>query len=393
MRSDNLFQFCKDHENDDVHKLALQAKNYPEIDMVQALQQIKGLQIAKYKIPLWYSCDKILYPIHLSLEQCSSEETALYKQQIAIKGDTMVDLTGGLGVDTAFLSPNFRKVHYVEQQESLTELASHNFSALDLADKIEIANEDSVEFLQEMDPVDFIYIDPARRDTKGQKTALIEDCTPNLLEIQHLLDSKAKQVMIKLSPMLDITLALQSLTNISEVHIVSVDNECKELLFIKNNKEIVKEPRIHCVNLSSEKEVFIFLKSEEENTSANYTSSPEKYLYEPNTSLMKAGAYKILCEKYSIKKLHPSSHLYTSDILISNFPGRKFEIQQLSSLNKKDIKRDFADISQANVATRNFPLKAEELKKRLNLKDGGDIFIFGSTLADNQKVIFICKKI
>lgn len=391
--SKELFQFCKEHENDDVHKLALQAKKHPEIDITQALQQIKGLQIAKHKIPSWYKCEEIIYPVHLSLEQCSSEETALYKQQISIKGGQMVDLTGGLGVDTSFLSYNFEMTNYVEQQECLTQLAAHNFQALDLADKIKVINQDSVEYLQQMQSVDFIYIDPARRDIKGRKTALIEDCTPNLLEIQQLLDAKAKQVMIKLSPMLDISLALQSLTNISEVHIVSVDNECKELLFIKNNEVAVNEPLIYCVNLGSEKEFFTFTKSEEENASVNLTSIFEKYLYEPNASLMKAGAYKVLCEKYPIKKLHSSSHLYISDTLISSFPGRKFEILKLSSLNKKDVKRDFADLSQANVATRNFPLKAEELKRRLNLKDGGDTYIFGSTLADNQKVIFICKKI
>lgn len=388
----NLLKFSREHESIDVHQLALHGNKHPEIDIPQALQQIRGLQIAKYKIPTWYNCENIVYPIHLSLEQCSSEKTAQYKREVAPKGIRMVDLTGGLGVDTFFLSGNFKTTTYVEQQESLTTLAKHNFNALD-SNSIEVVNQDSVTYLEQMGKVDLIFIDPARRDIKGRKTTLIEDCTPNLIEIQHLLDTKAKKVMIKLSPMLDISLALQSLTNISAVHIVSVDNECKELLFIKDNSEPNEEPTVHCVNLVANKELFSFTKIEEENAVVHYTSSLATYLYEPNASIMKAGGYKIISQRYGISKLHPSSHLYTSDSLFDKFPGRKFRIQKKSSLNKKDVKRDFTNLHQANISTRNFPLKPEELKKRLNIKDGGNIYIFGTTLADNQKAILICEKI
>lgn len=385
--------FCKEHEGEDIHKLALQVKKYPNIDFVKALQQIKGLQIAKTKLPSWYQCPDIIYPIQLSLEQCSSQETALYKQSLCNKQHDMVDLTGGFGIDTSFLSRNFEKATYVEQQTELTELASHNFKALSL-DNITTINTEATTFLAEMEPVNFIYIDPARRDTKGQKTVSIEDCTPNLLDIQPLLDYKADKVMIKLSPMLDISLALKSLTNITEVHVVSVNNECKELLFIKDRASKGQEPTLHCVNLSANQAPFTFTKQEEEDINTiSYTSVVGAYIYEPNASLMKAGAYKILSQTYNLEKLHPSSHLYTSNILVNDFPGRCFKVIAVSSLNKKDIKKDLSNIQQANVATRNFPLKAEELKKRLRLKDGGAIYIFGTTVADNQKVIVICEKI
>lgn len=390
--SAEALQFSKDHEHINVHELALQANKYPEIDIPQTLQQIKGLQVAKSKLPSWYRFDNVIYPVQLSLEQCSSEYTALYKQSLCDISKVMVDLTGGFGIDISFLSKNFSKAIYVEQQESLVELAAHNFTILG-CDNIEVVNADAVDYLSKIDAVDMIYIDPARRDVKGRKTVSIEDCTPNLLDIQSMLDSKAERVMIKLSPMLDISLALKSLTNISEVHIVSVHNECKELLFIKEKNSKALEPTLHCINIISSCDCFSFSRMEEENTLAEYTSSLNRYLYEPNASLMKAGAYKVVCDRYNVKKLHLSSHLYTSDLIINDFPGRKFKILTVSSLNKKDIKRDFSIIKQANIATRNFPLKAEELRKRLNLKDGGNIYIFGTTLSDNQKVLLICEKL
>lgn len=389
--STEILQFCKKHELDNISELALKATKYPEIDMPQVLQQIKGLQVAKYKLPSWYQCYDIVYPPQISLEQCSSEATALYKQSICTVGNIMVDLTGGLGVDTSYLSRNFKKTIYVEQSDNLTNLVKYNFFVLG-RHNIDVVNSDAVVYLSQMQSVDMIYIDPARRDITGRKTTLIEDCTPNLLEIQHLLDTKAKKVLIKLSPMLDISLALKSLTNVSEVHIISVDNECKELLFVKEKNLSSLEPIMNCIDIKGpEINRFRFYKKEE-NVFTEYTSSLNKYLYEPNASLMKAGAYKILCNRYDVKKLHPSSHLYTSNTLIKDFPGRRFEILSVSSLNKKDIRKHFSDIKQANVAIRNFPLKVDELRKRLYLKDGGDIFIFGTTLFEKKKVLIICKK-
>lgn len=390
--SAEILAFCQEYEHADIHSLALQASKFPHIDFQLALQQLKGLQVAKVKLPTWYKHKDIAYPIQLSLEQCSSEETALYKQSLCKKGNLLVDLTGGLGVDTSFLSTSFDKAIYVEQQEALCDLTQHNFHILGF-NHIDVRNAEAIEFLKDLVAVDLIYIDPARRDLKGKKTVLIEDCTPNLIEIQDMLDTKASQTMIKLSPMLDISLALKSLTHISQVHVVSVHNECKELLFIKDRNSTNFGPSIHCVNLTNTTDTFVFTKEEEDSAEVNYATKQEQYLYEPNTSLMKAGAYKIICSKYGLKKLHPSSHLYTSNHIIEDFPGRTFRVNIVSSLNKKNLKRDLADITQANVATRNFPLKAEVLKKRLKIKDGGDCYIFGTTNFSNERIILICDKI
>lgn len=389
MISATLNEFVKEHENDDIHVLALRAIQYPEIDMQLAIRQITGRQIAKEKIPGWYINENILYPKHLSLEQSSSEKTARYKANL-VDGERMVDLTGGMGVDFSFLATRFKQAVYVEQQTELTEIATHNFKELGLAN-VTVKNTDALSYLQEAAPADLIYIDPARRDTTGRKTVSIEDCTPNILEFENLLDKKGKLTMIKLSPMLDISLALKSLSDISDVHIVSHNNECKELLFIKRKTN--GETRYHCVNIQKEKtDILSFTREQEEKTAIGYKPQIGKYLYEPNASITKAGAYKYLSTYYNIDKIHPNSHLYTSDSLISDFHGRSFIIENVCSLNKKDVKQHLQNIKQANITTRNFPLSVQELRKRTGLKEGGEIFIFATTLANEKKVLLICKK-
>lgn len=390
MISGTFNEFVKEHENDDIRVLALRATQYPEIDMQLAIRQITGRRIAKEKIPSWYVNENILYPKHLSLEQSSSEKTARYKANL-VNGDSMIDLTGGMGIDFSFLAAKFRHAIYVEQQTELTEIALHNFKELGLTNVV-VKNEEALSYLQDTPPIDLIYIDPARRDIVGRKTVSIEDCTPNILELESLLEEKGKETMIKLSPMLDITLALKSLSNISDVHIISYNNECKELLFIK--KKTDKETLYHCVNILKEKtDILSFTRDKEEEAAISYKPQIGHYLYEPNSSIMKAGAYKYLSTYYSINKIHPNSHLYTSDSLIPNFQGRSFIIENVSSLNKKEVKQYLHNIKQANITTRNFPLSVQELRKRIGLKEGGDIFIFATTLADERKVLLICKKI
>lgn len=390
MISGTFNEFVKEHENDDIRVLALRATQYPEIDMQFAIRQITGRRIAKEKIPSWYINENILYPKHLSLEQSSSERTARYKANL-VNGDSMIDLTGGMGVDFSFLAAKFRHAIYVEQQTELTEIALHNFKELGLTNVV-VKNEEALSYLQDTPPIDLIYIDPARRDIVGRKTVSIEDCTPNILELESLLEEKGKETMIKLSPMLDISLALKSLSNISDVHIISYNNECKELLFIK--KKTDKETLYHCVNIQKEKtDILSFTRDMEEETVISYKPQIGQYLYEPNSSIMKAGAYKYLSTYYNINKIHPNSHLYTSDSLIPNFQGRSFIIKNVSSLNKKEVKQYLHNIKQANITTRNFPLSVQELRKRTGLKEGGDIFIFATTLADEKKVLLICKKI
>lgn len=386
--SDELKAFIITHEADDVHSLALQAKQYPDIDMEMAIRQITGRKIAKEKIPSWYANDNIIYPKHLSMEQCSSEQTALFKASLC-GGESMADLTGGLGVDCSFLAHGFNNAVYVEQQSELAEIAVHNFKIL--GQDIKVVNEDAVSYLSSMPPVNLIYVDPARRDSTGRKTVLIEDCTPNILDMESLLEEKSKQVMIKLSPMLDITLAVKSVKSVSDVYIISVNNECKELLFIKKGN--TGKTLYHCVNIqNSNTDTYTFYKEDEDTISLNYTTKIAKYLYEPNASILKAGAYKSIAKAYSLDKLHPSSHLYTSEILYEDFPGRKFVVDNICSLNKKDMKEYLSDIKQANITTRNFPLSVQEIRKKTGLKDGGDIYIFATTLADDRKVLLICHK-
>lgn len=391
----NTQQFIIQHGSDDIRQLALKTKSYPAIDMPTAIQQIAGRQIAKYKIPSWYGCENIIYPKHLSMEQCSSEDTALYKAALC-KGELLIDLTGGLGVDFSFMAKSHKQAYYVETQHELIEIAQYNFNTLKL-NQAKVIQEDAVVFLNTIEAIaDTIYIDPARRNDTGKKTVLIEDCTPNLIEIDELLNKKSKQVIIKLSPMLDITQALNSLSNIIEVHIISVNNECKELLFIKKQPTKEKEEvKLICINLlaNKENETFTFTKFQESTSSISHVDMLDKYLYEPNSSILKAGAYKSLAVSYNLKKLHPNSHLYTSDILVENFPGRKFQITEVISPNKKEIKTHFKDIIQANIAIRNYPFSVADIRKQTKLKEGGSDYVFATTLANEKKVLILCNKI
>lgn len=387
--------FCEEHESDDIRELGLKANKYSNIDIKKAIKQIQGLKTAKYKLPSWYANKHIIYPIHLSLEQASSESTALYKQSLLDnKKGLMVDLTGGLGVDISFLSKSFNKAIYVEQQSELANLATLNFKTLGLSN-IEIVNEDAIAYLNKIvDPVDLIYIDPARRDDLGKKVLMIEDCTPNLIDISNKLIEKAKSIMIKLSPMLDISSALVKLNYISELHIISVNNECKELLFIKRENDSKQQTKRFCININREKiDSFEFSIEDEKNAVAHYTSVVKMYLYEPNASIMKAGAYKSIAEKFNLEKLHPNSHLYTSDRLDNSFPGRVFSVETISSFEKKDLKEHLSKFKQANISIRNFPQSVDTLRKKLKLKDGGDSYIFATTLNDNKKFLIFCRKI
>lgn len=288
--SQSTIEFIRAHSRDDVRLLALQAPRYPDVDMPAAIVQIAGRQAAANKIPSWQSIEELWYPRHLSMEQCSSEITAQYKSTLA-DGETLTDLTGGFGIDCAFMASRFRKVSYVERQEELCEIAKHNFPLLGLK-HITVYNEDGVAHLQKMEPVDCIFIDPARRNEHGGKTIAISDCEPDVAELEELLLSKGKQIMIKLSPMLDLTLALKSMKHVREVHVISVNNECKELLLIIGNEPSRLIP-IHCINLTSkEKQTFTFTREGELTSECLYTKELGKYLYEPNASILKAGAFR-----------------------------------------------------------------------------------------------------
>ena len=388
-------RFIEENARADVRSLALQAKKYPKVDMAMAVVQIAGRQIAEAKVPTWYRTEGLLYPKHLSMEQCSSEATAIYKAGL-VEGETFADLTGGFGIDCSFLSRKFKKADYVERQAELCELAKHNFPLLGL--NIDVHNEDGVEYLKRMQPVDCLFLDPARRDGHGGKTVAISDCEPDVSALEELLVEKARKVVVKLSPMLDLSLALKDLKHVCEVHIVSTDNECKELLLILQKETASSEVSIHCINslgaLNGYRiyQEYAFTQEQERTSDCPLTHEVEAYLYEPNASIMKAGAYRSLTQAYPVKKLHPSSHLYVSPHFIEDFPGRKFQVEAVSGFGKKELKTFLQGMEKANLTIRNFPSSVADLRKRLKLKEGGDDYLFATILADESKVIIKCKK-
>lgn len=389
--SETTLQFIKEHVRDDVRLLALQAKKYPEVDIPVAVTQIAGRQVAETKVPSWYHTEGLWYPRHLSMEQCSSEATAQYKAGL-VEGDTFVDLTGGFGIDCSFMARRFKQACYVERQAELCELAKHNFPLLGL--EIQVHNKDGVEYLKEMRPVDCIYLDPARRDGHGGKTVAISDCEPDVSALEDLLVEKARVVMVKLSPMLDLSLALKSLKYIRQVHIVSVQNECKELLLILQKTPIPSQVSIHCEHILSagEPQSFVFTQEKEREADCPMAKQMGDYLYEPNASILKAGAYRSLTQAFQVEKLHASSHLYTSSTYIPDFPGRRFRVEQVGGFGKKEQKTLLQGVEKANLTVRNFPASVDELRKRLKLKEGGDIYLFATTLADGQKVLIKCRR-
>ena len=443
--------FIRQHQDDDVRQLAFLGSKYPEVDMPFALDQIRGRKMARVKLPRWASLEGIIYPPHISMEQCSSESTALYKAELAARllglpasssGTEMkteneiefVDLTGGFGVDFSYIAARLGvKSMYVERQAHLCEAAKENFGRLGLKNAI-VKNGDGIEVLHSFLPkkddaasaddslgiiydqplsllktklgLKLIFIDPARRDDAGNKVVSLKDCTPDVTVLQEEMFSKADYVIIKLSPMLDWHRAVSKLSHVREVHIISVNNECKELLLVLSARNMgdmeassadgeVKHAgnlRIYCVN---DAQSFVCDESDMETSPvkiAPSTFEEMQYLYEPNASLMKAGCFCVLSERYGARMLSKNSHLFVSREPIAAFPGRSFRIIAISSFNKKELKRHLSGITKANIATRNFPLSVAELRKRLKLKDGGETYIFATTLSDESHVLVITEK-
>ena len=504
--------FIRQHQDDDVRQLAFLGSKYPEVDMPFALDQIRGRKMARVKLPRWASIDGIIYPPHISMEQCSSEQTALYKAELAARllglspsssengeekemesenasnlhlseicefagkgavdsefakneatckkqqilteadrnvneikeepheGDFseeigFVDLTGGFGVDFSYIASRLGvKSMYVERQAHLCEAATENFGRLGLKNAI-VKNGDGIEVLHSFASkkeaaaseslgiiedqsrsllktnlgLKLIFIDPARRDDAGNKVVSLKDCTPDVTLLQEEMLSKADYVIIKLSPMLDWHRAVSELNCVQEVHIISVNNECKELLLVLSARNMggmeassadgaagevkhVGNLRIYCIN---DIQSFVCDEMEMEESSVRIAQpvlEEMQYLYEPNASLMKAGCFSVLSERYGARMLSKNSHLFVSRDLIAAFPGRSFRIIAISSFNKKELKRHLSGITKANIATRNFPLSVAELRKRLKLKDGGEIYIFATTLSDESHVLVITEK-
>jgi precorrin-6B methylase 2 len=380
----STLDYIRQHADEDVRQLALRGHKCPDVDLQYALEQIAGRQKARTKLPSWAAIDGIVYPPHLSMEQCSSEVTARYKASIAGKGALFVDLTAGFGVDMALISQGFQKAVHVERQPQLCAISSENFRLLGL-NHIEVVCGDGVAYLHTMRHADLLFIDPARRDVHGGRTYDISDCTPNVLEILDEMLEKADRVMIKLSPMLDWRKAVADLGKVNEVHIISVDNECKELLLILSKTK--KPLRVFCVNNDECFEVV-------EGISSQPRPLPQdmRYLYEPNASVMKAGCFDLIEQRFGVVQLERNSHLFVSDKEILGFPGRQFLIEKRTSMNKRELKAALADVDQANITVRNFPMSVAELRKRLKLKEGGDVYIFATTISDEGHQLLVCRK-
>lgn len=387
--NDKTRDFIEQNLNADIRQLALKGCRDKDVDIDVAIRQIAGRQTARRKLPSWAALDGILYPPHLNMEQCSSEQTARYKARICSShpsSKTLVDLTGGFGVDFAFMSEAFDEATYVERNSELFAISSANMKIL--APKAKCLNEDGLEVLHRLDHVSMIFMDPARRDNHGARTYGISDCTPNVLEIKDELLQKADVVMLKLSPMLDWHKAISDLGEqyIKEVYIVSVQNECKELLIVMQQQP-AEPPTVYCVNDDS---VFSYHPS---SISSNHISHHSSliYLYEPNASIMKAGCFAEIEQAFEVSQLAPNSHLFASDQVIADFPGRKFRISAVTSMNKQELKQALKDIRQANIAIRNFPMSVADLRKRLKLSEGGNDYIFATTLTEGKKVLIICQ--
>lgn len=348
-------------------------------------EQILARQKAKNKLPEWATHPDLIFPPPLSVEQASSERTAAYKSEL-ITGDHLVDLTGGMGIDTLAFVKVFNRVTYVEQDKNLANIFAHNSKLL--GRDIEVVHDEAAAFLerQKFENVTF-YLDPARRDTDKNKVFRLEDCSPNLIDLFELIKKSSNQVLVKLSPILDISSIQQSLGGIKEIHVVSVKNECKELLVLIDFSDR-EEPKVKTINLDATNQHFDFYPSEEKASRATF-DVPKRYLYEPNASILKSGAFKVVGEQFRLKKLHQHTHLYTSDQLVTNWPGRVFEV--LAPF-KNDLLSTYAPNKKINVITRNYVMNAQSLKKKYKLEDGGDYFLIGFKDATDQHKMVIAKK-
>ena len=388
-------EFLRAHRSDDVARLSLQAHKYPDLNVRFLIEQIAARQIIEHKLPEWYANEAVFYPSRVSLEQCSSEVTARYKQALISEGDRLCDLTGGLGIDSYYFSKKAGEVIYVETVPAHFEMARQNFAALQCAN-VRTIHADCRDYLEQTDEqVDVFYIDPSRRNNIKGRVYALSDCEPNLVEMLPRLFERAPKVIAKLSPMLDISHTLQLLSHTTAIHVLSVRNECKELLFEIERDALEEEPKVYCLNFTSNgREMrFAFRLSDERDAATVLAAQPENYLYEPNASILKAGAFKSVARHYGIGKLHPSSHLYTSEQLINDFAGRIFKVEEVIPFSSKQTKRLRESIPQANITVRNFPLSAEQLRARLKIKEGGTTYLFATTARDGEKLLIRAAKV
>lgn len=395
-------EFIREYRERDIRQLALQANRFPDVDMLYALDQIQGWQIARRKLPKWAACDGVIFPPHLSMEQCSSEPTAQYKLNLAMEwtcqvghASRMTDLTGGFGVDFSFTSCAFAAATYVERNESLCRIVEHNLPLLGL-NNATVVCADAVEYLSTVEPQTMLFLDPARRDEHGAKTVMLADCTPDVVQLLPKLLEKSRFTMLKLSPMLDWHKAVDDLQGtVREVHIVSVGGECKELLLVLSTV-VESELKVYCADLSTASDtssLFVYTPgSSAPVVNSKLKTQNSKFVHEPNASIMKAGCFDELAAAYGVSPVSRNSHLFLSDGPVGGFPGRSFVVERVTTMNKSELRKALVGIEKANIATRNFPLTVAELRKRLKIKDGGDVYIFATTTAEGEHVLLISRK-
>ncbi len=371
----------------DISTVLLKMPDFSGVSRLDVAQQLESKKKSKKKLPTWYKTPGIYYPKKLSIEQASSEITAHYKASL-VSGKTLIDLTGGMGVDSYFFSKKMDTVFHCEKDMELSDIASHNFSVLS-GGNIKSVRGDGLAFLiSSPQKFDWIYLDPSRRNPQSKKVFYLRDCLPNVPEIVHTLFSKSNNILIKTSPLLDLTKGLAELSNVKEIHVVAVKNEVKELLWVLQ-KGFDRQVLIKTVNMIHEhqRQAFDFTRDEEKNTRIT-PGQPETYLYEPNAALLKAGAFTLVSARFKVKKLHRHTHLYTSDTLIE-FPGRKFRILAVFPYKKSAFK---AFPKKANISTRNFKESVTGLRKKLKIKEGGNYFLFFTTDSENRKIVILCEK-
>ncbi len=387
-------QFIQEHLNDEPSKLMLQARRYPHLPIAKLVRQIQARQKAQHKLPDWYANTKLVFPANLSVEQCSSQVTALFKASL-IHGESIADLTGGMGVDTAYLAQGFQKAFHFEQNQELQEIVAYNFEQLGLK-HITFVGGNSIDWLNAQNPTNthfsWIYLDPHRRDEAGGKVFALSDCEPDVVKYQDLLFQFSENILIKASPMLDLDQSVRELKSIKQIWVISVDNEVKEVLFhLKSNH--TDAPLITCVALykNQDTQTLSFYKEEEAQTAPSI-GQPARYLYEPNVALLKAGAFKLPCSRYGLQKIAPHSHLYTSEVFQADFIGRSFEVLAVCKLDKKAI-APFISNNQANITIRNFPLTVKQIREKLKIQEGGNTYLFATTDAQGQKIVIVCQKV
>ena len=395
-------EFIREYRERDIRQLALQANRFPDVDMPYALDQIQGWQIARRKLPKWAACDGVIFPPHLSMEQCSSEPTAQYKLNLAMEwasrvghASRMTDLTGGFGVDFSFTLCAFAAATYVERNEQLCHIVEHNLPLLGL-NNATVVCADAVEYLSTVEPQTMLFLDPARRDEHGAKTVMLADCTPDVVQLLPKLLEKSRFTMLKLSPMLDWHKAVDDLQGtVREVHIVSVGGECKELLLVLSTV-VESELKVYCADLSTasgSSSLFVYTPgSSAPVANSTFNIQHSTFLFEPNASIMKAGCFDELAAAYGVSPVSRNSHLFLSDEPVEGFPGRSFVVERVTTMNKSELRKALVGIEKANIATRNFPLTVAELRKRLKIKDGGDVYIFATTTAEGEHLLLISRK-